>query len=199
MELETHYADSDGVNIAYQVHGDGPLDLVFVPGFVSHVELLWEEPAIARFLRRLASFSRLVVFDKRGQGLSDRPGRPPTLEESMDDLKAVMEAAGCERPAIFGISEGGPMSALFAATYPGPGLLAGPLRDLRADARGAATSRTGSATKRSTAGVEMVRARVGRRRSASTSGRRAASATASSNAGGRGCCARGRARPGRSR
>jgi len=119
MEATTHYADSGGVSIAYQVHGSGPLDLVFVPGFVSHVELLWEEPAIARFFRRLASFSRLVLFDKREQGLSDRLGRPPTLEESMDDLGAVMDAAGCERPAIFGISEGGPMSILFAATHPG--------------------------------------------------------------------------------
>lgn len=120
MESPTRYAVSeDGVNIAYQVHGEGPLDLVFVPGFVSHVELVWEDPALARFLRRLASFSRLVFFDKRGQGLSDRLGRPPTLEESMDDLRAVMDAAGVERPAIFGISEGGPMSILFAATYPG--------------------------------------------------------------------------------
>jgi class 3 adenylate cyclase len=116
---ETRYARSaDGTNIAFQVHGTGPVDLVFVPGFVSHVELVWEEPAIARLLRRLASFSRLIVFDKRGQGLSDRLGRPPTLEESMDDLGAVMEAAGSERAAIFGISEGGPMSALFAATHP---------------------------------------------------------------------------------
>ena len=119
MDSSTRYAQSpDGASIAYQVHGDGPLDLVFVPGFVSHVELIWEEPAIARFLRRLASFSRLIVFDKRGQGLSDRLGRPPTLEESMDDLGAVMDAAGSERAAVFGISEGGPMSALFAATYP---------------------------------------------------------------------------------
>ncbi|HXF31604.1 MAG TPA: adenylate/guanylate cyclase domain-containing protein [Solirubrobacterales bacterium] len=118
MEAATRYANSDGVSIAYQVHGEGPLDLVFVPGFVSHVELYWEEPSVARFFRRLASFSRLVLFDKRGQGLSDRPGRPPTLEESMDDLGAVMDAAGCERPAIFGISEGGPMSALFAASHP---------------------------------------------------------------------------------
>lgn len=119
MDNLTKYALSeDGVNIAYQVHGEGPLDLVFVPGFVSHVELVWEDPALARFLRRLASFSRLIFFDKRGQGLSDRTGRPPTLEESMDDLRAVMDAAGAERPAIFGISEGGPMSILFAATYP---------------------------------------------------------------------------------
>jgi pimeloyl-ACP methyl ester carboxylesterase len=118
MEAPTRYADSDGVSIAYQVHGDGPLDLAFVPGFVSHVELLWEEPAVARFLRRLASFARLIVFDKRGQGLSDRPADPPTLEDSMDDLRAVMEAAGCTRPAILGVSEGGPMSILFAATFP---------------------------------------------------------------------------------
>jgi pimeloyl-ACP methyl ester carboxylesterase/class 3 adenylate cyclase len=119
VELETRYADSGGVNIAYQVRGEGPLDLVLVPGFVSQVELLDEDPSTARFLRRLASFSRLLVFDKRGQGLSDRPGRPPTLEESMDDLGAVIEAAGFERPAIFGVSEGGPMSTLYAATYPG--------------------------------------------------------------------------------
>jgi class 3 adenylate cyclase len=118
MEVETHYADSDGVNIAYQVRGEGPLELVLVPGFVSHVELLSEEPSTARFLRRLTAFSRMLVFDKRGQGLSDRPGRPPTLEESMDDLRAVVEAAGFKRPALFGVSEGGPMSALFAATYP---------------------------------------------------------------------------------
>jgi class 3 adenylate cyclase len=119
MEPTTRYAQSpDGTSIAFQVHGEGPLDLVFVPGFVSHVELVWEEPAIARFLRRLASFARLIVFDKRGQGLSDRLGRPPTLEESMDDLGAVMDAAGSERAAIFAISEGGPMAALFAATHP---------------------------------------------------------------------------------
>jgi len=119
VEALTRYAVSaDDTNIAYQVHGEGPLDLVLVSGFVSHVELVWEEPSIARFLRRLTSFSRLILFDKRGQGLSDRRGRPPTLEESMDDLRAVMDAAGCERAAILGISEGGPMSTLFAATYP---------------------------------------------------------------------------------
>lgn len=120
MEARTRYATSpDGTSIAYQVHGEGPLDLVFVPGFVSHVELWWEEPTLRRFLRRLASFSRVAVFDKRGQGLSDRPGRPPTLEQSMDDLGAVMDAVGAERAAILGISEGGPMSALYAATHPG--------------------------------------------------------------------------------
>ena len=115
---ETQYARSGDFSIAFQVLGDGPIDLVFVPGFVSHVELFWEEPAAARFLRRLTSFALVLVFDKRGQGLSDRPGDPPTLEESMDDLHAVLEAAECERPAVFGISEGGPMSMLFAATYP---------------------------------------------------------------------------------
>jgi pimeloyl-ACP methyl ester carboxylesterase len=118
MEAETRYADSNGVKIAYQVHGEGPLDLLLVSGFVSQVELLGEEPSTARFFRRLASFARVTVFDKRGQGLSDRPGRPPTLEESMDDLRAVVEAAGLERPAVFGVSEGGPMSALYAATFP---------------------------------------------------------------------------------
>ncbi|MGN6557438.1 MAG: adenylate/guanylate cyclase domain-containing protein [Solirubrobacterales bacterium] len=118
MEAETRYADSDGVSIAYQVHGDGPLELVFVPGFVSHVELFWDDPSVARFLRRLTSFARVVIWDKRGQGLSDRTGRPPTLEDSMEDLEAVLAAADCERPAIFGISEGGPMSVLFAATHP---------------------------------------------------------------------------------
>ncbi len=118
MEAETHYADSGGVSIAYQVHGNGPLDLVLVPGFVSQVELLAEEPGVARFFRRLTAFSRMLVFDKRGQGLSDRPGRPPTLEEAMDDLRAVIDAAGFERPALFSVSEGGPMSALYAATYP---------------------------------------------------------------------------------
>jgi class 3 adenylate cyclase/alpha-beta hydrolase superfamily lysophospholipase len=118
-DSQTHYAKSaDGTNIAYQVHGDGASNLVFVSGFVSHAELVWEEPAIAGFLRRLASFSRLLTYDKRGQGLSDRLGRPPTLEESMDDLKAVMDAADCERAAVFGISEGGPLSALFAAAHP---------------------------------------------------------------------------------
>ncbi len=117
MEPTTRYARSD-VSIAYQVHGEGPLDLVFVPGFVSHVEYVWEDPTVARFLRRLASFSRLIIFDKRGQGLSDRPGRPPTLEESMSDLRAVMDAVGSDEAAVVGVSEGGPMSMLFAATYP---------------------------------------------------------------------------------
>ena len=118
MEVATRYADSNGQSIAFQVHGDGPLDLVLVPGFVFHVELIWEDPAAARFLRRLVSFGRLIVYDRRGQGLSDRPGRPATLEESMDDLGAVLDAAGSRQAAVIGVSEGGPMSALFAASHP---------------------------------------------------------------------------------
>jgi pimeloyl-ACP methyl ester carboxylesterase len=117
LQPETRYARSDGVNIAYQVTGEGP-PVVLVSGFVSHLELDWEEPRSAHFLERLSSFSRLVRFDKRGTGLSDRPGGLPDLETRMDDVRAVMDAAGCGRAALFGYSEGGPMSVLFAATYP---------------------------------------------------------------------------------
>ena len=117
---ETLYAKSGGVSIAYQVAGDGPFDLLYVPGWISNVELTWEDPAQAHMLARLASFSRLILFDKRGTGLSDPVplDRLPTLEERMDDVRAVLDAAGSERAAIFGISEGGLMSVLFAATYP---------------------------------------------------------------------------------
>jgi pimeloyl-ACP methyl ester carboxylesterase len=115
---ETRYAKSGNVNIAYQVVGDGPLDLVFVLGWVSHLDYIWEESGYARFLRRLASFSRLILFDKRGTGLSDRGVELPTLEQRMDDVRAVMDAVGAERAALAGMSEGGPMCALFAATYP---------------------------------------------------------------------------------
>jgi len=120
MPPETLYARSGDVNIAYQVAGKGPLDLVYVPGWVSNVELMWEEPAMARFLGRLASFSRLILFDKRGTGLSDRVSNDklPTLEERMDDVRAVLEAVGSDRAALFGHSEGGNMCVLFAATYP---------------------------------------------------------------------------------
>ena len=114
----THYARSGEVNIAYQVLGDGPIDLVHVPPFTSNLELQWQDPDQARYFRRLASFSRLIMFDKRGMGLSDRTGIA-SLEERMDDVRAVMDAVGCERAAIFGSSEGGAMSLLFAATYPG--------------------------------------------------------------------------------
>ncbi len=118
MQLETRYAKSSGINVAYQVLGDGPLHLVYVPGWVSHLELAWEQPLLARFYQRLASFSRLVLFDKRGTGLSDRLAQLPTMEERMDDVRAVMDAVGMSRAALFGVSEGGPMCALFAATYP---------------------------------------------------------------------------------
>jgi pimeloyl-ACP methyl ester carboxylesterase len=117
---ETRYAKSGDVNIAYQVVGDGPIDVVFVMGWVSHIELFWAEPSFARFLRRLASVGRLILFDKRGTGLSDRVphDRLPTLEQRMDDVRAVLDAVGSERAALLGVSEGGPMCALFAATYP---------------------------------------------------------------------------------
>jgi pimeloyl-ACP methyl ester carboxylesterase/class 3 adenylate cyclase len=117
---ETMYARSGDVNIAYQVIGDAPLDLVFVMGWVSHLEYFWREPSFARFLLRLASFSRLILFDKRGTGLSDRVpiNQLPTLEQRMDDVRAVMNAVGSERAALCGVSEGGPMCSLFAATYP---------------------------------------------------------------------------------
>ena len=120
MPPETRYAKSGGVSIAYQVVGDGPLDLVYVPGWVSHVELGWEYPDLARGLERLASFARLILFDKRGTGMSDRvpDDELPTLEQRMDDVRAVMDAAGSERAALFGHSEGGNMCVLFAATYP---------------------------------------------------------------------------------
>ena len=116
----TRYTKSGDLNIAYQVMGTGAVDLVFVPGWLSHLELAWEEPSHARLLRRLASFSRLILFDKRGTGLSDRVDEHalPTLEQRMDDVRAVMDAVGSERAALLGFSEGGAMSILFAATYP---------------------------------------------------------------------------------
>src|SRR6478672_1091646 len=118
MQPETCYARSGDINIAYQVLGEGPRDLVHVPGWVSNIEVYWEEPALARFLKGLASFSRLSLFDKRGTGLSDRVADMPSLEVRMDDVRAVMDAVGSERAALFGYSEGGAMCILFAATYP---------------------------------------------------------------------------------
>jgi class 3 adenylate cyclase/pimeloyl-ACP methyl ester carboxylesterase len=118
VQPETHYARSGDVSIAYQVVSEGPFDLVFVPGSVSHVELGWNVPAWAEFYRRLASFSRLIIFDKRGTGMSDRVAGVPTIETRMDDVRAVMDAVGSDRAAILGLSEGGPMSVAFAATYP---------------------------------------------------------------------------------
>jgi pimeloyl-ACP methyl ester carboxylesterase len=118
MPPVTRYAKRGNLSIAYQVVGDGPFDVVFVPGFVSHLDLFWEVPTMGRIWQRLASFARLITFDKRGVGLSERSVAIPTLEERMDDLHAVMDAAGSERAALVGISEGGAMSLAFAATHP---------------------------------------------------------------------------------
>jgi len=114
----TKYAKSGDVHIAYQVVGEGAQNLVLVPGWVSHIEYAWEDPSLSHFLRRLASFSRLILLDRRGTGLSDRVNELPSLEQRMDDVRAVMDAAGVERAALFGLSEGGPMCLTFAATYP---------------------------------------------------------------------------------
>ena len=115
---KTQYAKSGDVSIAYQVVGDGPLDLVIVPGFISHVELIWDFPPARHTIERLTSFARVMTFDKRGTGLSDPVVGAPTLEERMDDVRAVMDAAGSESAALLGISEGGAMSILFAASHP---------------------------------------------------------------------------------
>src|SRR5439155_8844102 len=114
---ETRYATNGDIHIAYQVVGDGPLDLVYVAGAITNLDVLWENPDYRRFCERLASFTRLILFDKRGMGLSDRV-RLGTLEERMDDVRAVMDAAASETAALMGSSEGGPMSMVFAATYP---------------------------------------------------------------------------------
>jgi class 3 adenylate cyclase len=118
MEPEISYAKSRGLNVAYAVAGDGPLDLVVVPGFVSHLEAAFGQPAISNATRRLSSFARVIIFDKPGTGLSDPTPGPSTLEERMEDLTAVLDAVGSERAALFGVSEGAPMCALFAASHP---------------------------------------------------------------------------------
>ena len=128
MTAPIRYARSGDVNIAYQVTGEGPFDLVLVPGFFSHLEIDWEHPTHARFLERLGSFARLIRFDKRGTGLSDRAVGLPDFETRMDDVRAVMDAVGSDQAALFGYSEGGPMSVLFAATYPQRTARARPLR-----------------------------------------------------------------------
>ncbi len=115
---DVQYAKSGDVHIAYQVSGEGPFDLVFVPGYVTHLELHWAIPSFAPFLERLSSFCRLIRFDKRGTGMSDRVSGAPTLETRMDDVRAVMDAVGSRRAAFYGLSEGAAMSLLFAATYP---------------------------------------------------------------------------------
>jgi class 3 adenylate cyclase/pimeloyl-ACP methyl ester carboxylesterase len=114
----THYAKSGDVHVAFQVFGSGPIDLVLAPGFVSHIENYWDQPDLARWLLRLARFARVVIFDKRGTGLSDAVSAFPSLDLRMDDVRAVMDAPGIERAVLLGISEGGPLATLFAATYP---------------------------------------------------------------------------------
>ncbi len=114
----TRYAKSGNVHVAYQVFGEGEIDLVFVPGFISNIENYWEEPSFARWLRKLTSFARVITFDKRGTGLSDRVEALPTMDERMDDVRAVMDAAGSQRAAVLGLSEGGSLATLFAAHYP---------------------------------------------------------------------------------
>jgi len=118
MPPETRYARSGELHIAYQVVGEGPMDLVWVPGWISNVEHYWEEPTVVRYFERLASFSRLILFDRRGTGVSDPVDRAPTLEEQMDDVVAVMDAAGSERAAVYAQLEGGALAVMFAATHP---------------------------------------------------------------------------------
>jgi pimeloyl-ACP methyl ester carboxylesterase/class 3 adenylate cyclase len=118
MQPVTRYAKSGDVHIAYQVFGEGPVDMIAVLPFVSNVENLWDEPELARWQLHLGSRVRIVMFDKRGTGMSDRVGALPGLDQRMDDVRAVMDAVGIEQAALFGVSEGGPLAALFAATYP---------------------------------------------------------------------------------
>jgi class 3 adenylate cyclase len=115
---ETKYVDSNGASIAYQVVGDGPRDFVYVPTWISQIEHLWEEPMVARFFERLSTFARLILFDRRGSGLSDPILGPPTIEEQMEDVTAVLDAVGSERADVFAQVEGAAMAALFAATHP---------------------------------------------------------------------------------
>ena len=118
MTIDTKYARSGTVNIAYQVHGDGPIDLVMAPGWIFHLEVVWEDPSFKRTLDRLLPHFRVILFDKRGTGLSDRAPGASTLEERMDDVRAVMDAVGSDSAAVMGWSEGGTIASLFAATYP---------------------------------------------------------------------------------
>ena len=118
MQPDTCYAKSGDVHVAYQVFGEGAVNLVIAPPFVSNIEVYWEAPALASWLQRLASFARVAIFDKRGTGLSDRVAELPGLDQRMDDLRAVMDAAGMAQAALLGVSEGGPLVAMFAATYP---------------------------------------------------------------------------------
>jgi class 3 adenylate cyclase len=117
--IRTRYAKNGDINVAYQVFGEGNVDLVMVPGFISHIENYWDEPNLARWLRKVGSFARVILFDKQGTGLSDRSSKVPGMDERMDDVRAVMDAVGVEQAALFGISEGGSLATLFAASHPG--------------------------------------------------------------------------------
>ena len=119
MPPRTQYAKHGDLNIAYQVTGDGPIDILVVPSFVSNIEFWWAHPVMKAWWDRVTSFARLILFDKLGTGCSDPVSGPRTLEQRSDEIKAVMEAVGCERPVLFGLSEGGPSSIVFAATHPG--------------------------------------------------------------------------------
>jgi len=127
--IETRYAKSGALNIAYQVFGEGAIDLVFIPGWASNVENIWTLPEFAGFAEKLAQFARVILLDRRGTGLSDPVPDPPTFEERMDDVRAVLDAAGLQQAVIWGVSEGGPMAMLFAATYPA-GQASDPVRHL---------------------------------------------------------------------
>lgn len=115
---ETQYAQSGELSIAYQTVGDGPIDVLLVPGFVSNVELMWDRPSLSHMLQRLAGIGRLIVFDKRGTGCSDRSLGTGSAEDRMDDLRAVADAAGVDSANLVGLSEGGPLAVLFASTFP---------------------------------------------------------------------------------
>jgi pimeloyl-ACP methyl ester carboxylesterase len=118
MQPETRYAKSGDVHVAYQAFGEGSIDLVFVPGFISNIEHYWDDPSHARWLNRLARFARVISFDKRGTGLSDRVDTMPGMDQRMDDVRAVLDAVGSRSAVLLGVSEGGSLAALFAATHP---------------------------------------------------------------------------------
>jgi pimeloyl-ACP methyl ester carboxylesterase len=148
MEAQIGYAKSGEVHIAYPIFGEGPRDIVLIPGTLSHVELFWEFPPEEYLLKRLTSFARVIVLDKRGQGLSDRVGEP-TLAGHIGDVRAVMDAAGSKCATVYGWSEGGPMSLMFAATYPertSARVLYGTFASVRAEPHGACLPSVGKKT-----------------------------------------------------
>ena len=178
MGSDVTYAKSGDVHIAYRVFGDGPRDLVLIPGTLSHVELFWELPINQYLLKRLTSFARVIVFDKRGQGLSDRVAEQ-TLEERIGDVRAVMDAAGSRRATIFGWSEGGSMSLMFSATYPERTIGPRAVRQLRVHQGGAVVGEPGAVGAIPRPGRE----RTGVRASSFPSTRRAVETTRRSSSG----------------